>query len=151
MIALHAPTLADTLQIARSLAAMVREGDIIVLEGGLGAGKTAFVAGLAEGLGVTETVTSPTFVLVRRYEDGFMPLVHADVYRLATSGEFEDLDLLHSSRDGLLAIEWGDAVVGSLPDIYLTVELKQSGEGSRTICIVARGPWLDRPLEELTA
>lgn len=151
MIALHAPALADTLQIARSLAAMVREGDIIVLEGGLGAGKTAFVAGLAEGLGVTETVTSPTFVLVRRYEDGFMPLVHADVYRLATSGEFEDLDLLHSSRDGLLAIEWGDAVVGSLPDTYLTVELKQSGEGSRTIRIVARGPWLDRPLEELTA
>ena len=149
MIALTASTLADTLQIARALAAMVREGDIIVLEGKLGAGKTAFVSGLAEGLGVGEIVTSPTFVLVRRYEDGFMPLVHADVYRLGSSAEFEDLDLLHTARDGLLAIEWGDAVVGSLPDTYLTVRLETSGDEVRTICLVPLGPWLDRPLEEL--
>ena len=104
-----------------------------MLEGVLGSGKTAFVSGLAEGLGVTELVTSPTFVLVKRYEDGFMPLVHADVYRLGSSAEFEDLDLLHSARDGLLAIEWGDAVVGSLPDTYLTVRLEGGSAGSRMI------------------
>ena len=149
MIVLPAPTLADTLQIARALAAMVREGDIIVLEGRLGAGKTAFVSGLAEGLGVGEVVTSPTFVLVKRYDDGFMPLVHADVYRLGSSSEFEDLDLLHTARDGLLAIEWGDAVVGSLPDTYLTVELEASEGEVRSITLVPRGPWLERPLGEL--
>ena len=150
-IALSAPTVADTRQVARALAAMVREGDIIVLEGGLGAGKTAFVCGLAEGLGVTELVTSPTFVLVKRYDDGFMQLVHADVYRLGSSAEFEDLDLLHTARDGLLAIEWGDAIVGSLPDIYLTVQLDGSGEDGRTITLIPKGPWLQRPLGELAS
>ena len=149
MIAIQAHTVADTLQVARSLAALVREGDIIVLEGGLGAGKTAFVSGLAEGLGVTELVTSPTFVLVKRYDDGFMPLVHADVYRLGSSAEFEDLDLLHTSRNGLLAIEWGDAVAGILPDTYLTVRLEGDGDDGRTITLVAKGPWLQRPLGEL--
>lgn len=149
MISVTAATPADTLQMARALASMTREGDIIVLEGGLGAGKTVFVAGLAEGLGVTELVTSPTFVLVKRYDDGFMPLVHADVYRLGSSGEFEDLDLLHTARDGLLAIEWGDAVSGSLPDTYLTVRLTGGGDDSRVIELLPKGPWLRRPLEEL--
>ncbi len=149
MISVTAATPADTLQVARALASMTREGDIIVLEGGLGAGKTVFVAGLAEGLGVTELVTSPTFVLVKRYDDGFMPLVHADVYRLGSSGEFEDLDLLHTARDGLLAIEWGDAVSGSLPDTYLTVRLTGGGDDSRVIELLPKGPWLRRPLEEL--
>jgi tRNA threonylcarbamoyladenosine biosynthesis protein TsaE len=149
MIAIQAHTVADTLQVARSLAVLVREGDIIVLEGGLGAGKTAFVSGLAEGLGVTDLVTSPTFVLVKRYDDGFMPLVHADVYRLRSSAEFEDLDLLHTSRNGLLAIEWGDAVAGSLPDTYLTVRLEGDDDDGRTITLVAKGPWLHRPLGEL--
>jgi tRNA threonylcarbamoyladenosine biosynthesis protein TsaE len=151
MMVLDAPTLADTLQVARSLAALVRQGDIIVLEGGLGAGKTAFVSGLAEGLGVTEMVTSPSFVLVKRYDDGFMPLVHADVYRLGSSAEFEDLDLLHSARDGLLAIEWGDAVTGSLPDTFLTVRLDGDDAGKRVIFLTPRGPWTTRPLQELSA
>ncbi len=149
MIVVSATTAADTRQVARALAAMVRQGDIIVLEGGLGAGKTVFVSGLAEGLGVTELVTSPSFVLVKRYEDGFMPLVHADVYRLSSSAEFEDLDLLHSSRDGLLAIEWGDAVLGSLPDTYLSVQLDGGGDEMRSITLVPKGPWLERPLQEL--
>ena len=149
-IALTAATVADTRQVARALAALVREGDIIVLEGGLGAGKTAFVSGLAEGLGVTEAVTSPTFVLVKQYVDGFMHLVHADVYRLGSSAEFEDLDLLHTARDGLLAIEWGDAIVGSLPDTYLTVQLDGLGDDGRTITLIPRGPWLERPLSELS-
>ena len=154
MIVVNSESPADTLQCARALAAMVREGDIIVLEGGLGAGKTMFVSGLAEGLGVTELVTSPTFVLVRRYDDGFMPLHHADVYRLGSSAEFEDLDLLHSAKDGLLAIEWGDAVASALPETYLTVSLEPTGaddEPGRTITLVPRGPWLKRPLEELAS
>ncbi len=136
---------------ARALAGLVREGDIIVLEGSLGAGKTVFVSGLAEGLGVTELVTSPSFVLVKRYDDGFIPLVHADVYRLGSSAEFEDLDLLHTARDGLLAIEWGDAVAGSLPETYLTVRIEGADDDdeARTISLIPKGPWHRRPLQEL--
>ena len=79
-----------------------------------------------------------------------MHLVHADVYRLGSSAEFEDLDLLHTARDGLLAIEWGDAIAGSLPDMYLTVRLDGLGDDGRTITLIPRGPWLDRPLSELS-
>ena len=150
MIVIEAATAADTLQVARALAGLVREGDIVVLEGSLGAGKTVFVSGLAEGLGVTELVTSPSFVLVKRYDDGFIPLVHADVYRLGSSAEFEDLDLLHTARDGLLAIEWGDAVAGSLPETYLTVRIESGGDDeARTISLIPKGPWHRRPLQEL--
>ena len=149
MIVLEAPTAADTRRLGRALAALAHQGDIILLVGPLGAGKTVLAAGLAEGLGVTEALVSPSFVLARTYADGFMPLVHADVYRVGTSGEFEDLDLLDMARTGLLIIEWGDAVAGLLPDTCLTVELSGSGDASRTIRLKPRGPWLDRPLKEM--
>ena len=149
MIVLEAPTAAHTRRLGRALAAMAREGDIVLLVGPLGAGKTVLAAGLAEGLGVTEPLLSPSFILARTYTDGFMPLVHADVYRVGTSGEFEDLDLLDMASTGLLVIEWGDAVAGLMPDTYLTVELSGAGAASRTVRLTPRGPWRDRPLEEL--
>ena len=149
MIVLEAPTAADTRRLGRALAALAREGDIILLVGPLGAGKTVLAAGLAEGLGVGEALVSPSFILARTYTDGFMPLVHADVYRVGTSGEFEDLDLVDMARAGLLVIEWGDAVAGLLPDTCLTVELSGSGSASRTVRLTPRGPWRDRPLDEL--
>ena len=149
MIVVEAATAADTRRLGRTLAALVREGDIVLLTGSLGTGKTVLAAGIAEGLGVTEALVSPSFVLVRTYMDGFMPLVHADVYRIGSSGEFEDLDLLAAARGGLLMIEWGDAVAGFLPDRCLTVELAGTGDAPRTIRFAPRGRWLDRPLEEL--
>ena len=149
MIVLEAPTAADTRRLGRALAALAREGDVILLVGPLGAGKTVLAAGLAEGLGVTEPLVSPSFILARTYTDGFMPLVHADVYRVGTSGEFEDLDLLDMARTGLLVIEWGDAVAGLLPDTCLTVKISGGGDGSRTVRLAPRGPWRDRPLHEL--
>ena len=149
MIVLEAPTAADTRRLGRALAALAHEGDIILLVGPLGAGKTVLAAGLAEGLGVAEALVSPSFVLVRAYTDGFMPLVHADVYRVGTSGEFEDLDLLDMARTGLLIVEWGDAVAGLLPDTCLTVELCGAGDAVRTIRLEPRGPWRERPLDEL--
>src|SRR5690606_19484421 len=76
----------DTRAAAGRLAALCRPGDVIVLEGPLGAGKTAFTAGLADGLGVEELVVSPSFVLMRRYDSGFLPLVHVDVYRIRSMG-----------------------------------------------------------------
>ena len=147
MIVVRAASAADTRRLGRALASLAHRGDMILLCGPLGAGKSVLAAGIAEGLGVTEAVASPSFVLVRTYRDGYMPLVHADVYRIGSSGEFEDLDLVDASRDGLLLIEWGDAVAGWLPDTYLAVEIEGAGDEVRTIRLEARGPWLDRPLE----
>ena len=88
----------------------LRAGDVVLLAGRLGAGKTLLAAGIGEGLGVEEPLTSPSFILARAHE-GFLPVVHADVYRLGTSAEFEDLDLPEQARDGVLLIEWGDREV----------------------------------------
>lgn len=151
MIVVEAATAADTRRLGRTLAALAHKGDIILLTGSLGTGKTALAAGIAEGLGVTEPLVSPSFILMRTYQDGFMPLVHADVYRIGSSGEFEDLDLLDAARDGLLVIEWGDSVAGFLPDTCMIVELAGTGDDPRTIRFEPRGPWVDRSLAELVA
>ncbi len=149
MIIVEAPTAPDTRRLGRALAGLVRKGDIILLTGSLGTGKTVLAAGVAEGLGVSEPLVSPSFVLVREYADGFMPLVHADVYRLGSSTEFEDLDLLEIGRNGLLMIEWGDSVASLLPDTYLTIEIAGTGDQARSIRLTPRGGWLKRSLEEL--
>lgn len=140
---------ADTRAAGRRLAGLLRRGDIVLLCGELGAGKTAFVGGLAEGLGVEETVTSPSFVLVRRYQSGFIPLVHADVYRLGTIAEFDDLDVFREAGDGVLVVEWGNAVAAALPDEHLRVDVKVTGPNERVLEFHPTGSWAKRPLEEL--
>jgi tRNA threonylcarbamoyladenosine biosynthesis protein TsaE len=99
----------DTERLAGALAATLRPGDVLLLSGPLGAGKTAFVRGLARGLGIdADEVSSPTFTLVHEYRGGRLRLFHADLYRLGTAGA-EDLGLDELGvRDGVLAIEWPD-------------------------------------------
>ncbi len=140
---------AGTRAAGRRLASLLRPGDVLLLAGVLGAGKTAFAAGLAEGLGVDQPVVSPSFVLVRRYQGGFIPLVHADVYRIGSLNELEDLDLFEESRDGVLMIEWGNAVVPAMPQDHLRVEIEVTGPSERRIRFVPQGSWAERPLEEL--
>lgn len=139
----------ETRAVGRRLAALLRPGDIIALVGRLGAGKTAFAGGVADGLGVEEEVTSPSFLLVKRYESGFMPFTHCDVYRLGSIGEFEDLDVVDDSEDGVLVIEWADAVSGALPSDRLVVKFDVDGESERTLRFVKSGSWVDRPLAEV--
>lgn len=150
VISVATTSVADTRTVGRRLAGLLRPGDVILLVGELGSGKTALVSGLAEGLGVSELVTSPTFVIVKRYADGFIPLVHVDTYRLSTTGEFEDLDLLPTNADAVVAIEWGDSVVALVPDDHLKVALTVDDDGRRTIRFAPAGAWTERPLEELT-
>ncbi len=134
----------------RRLASLLRPNDVLLLCGELGSGKTAFVAGLAEGLGVEDPVTSPSFVLVRRYHGGFIPLVHADVYRLGSLNELSDLDLLDEAEGAVLAIEWGDAVASAMPSQYLRVQFEVHDEGVREISFVGQGPaWTDRRFEDV--
>ncbi len=150
MIEVSCATPDDTRALAMRLASLVRPGDVVLLKGSLGAGKTVFVGGLAAGLGVQEQVTSPTFVIARRYE-GFMPLLHADVYRIGSSAEIEDLDLLGEAGQGLLVVEWGDVVDQQLGEDHLLVSIVAGDDESRLISFGPSGSWSDRPLEEVTS
>ncbi len=139
----------ETLALGRRLSGLLGAGDIVLLSGQLGCGKTLFAAGIAEGLGVTELVTSPSFVLVRSYH-GFLPVIHADVYRLGSMGEFEDLELSDWSRDGVLIVEWGNAIEQGVPQDHLVVEIEVTGETSRMFRFIAKGEWPGARLVELT-
>lgn len=146
MIQVRCVTPEDTEALGGRVASSLRPGDIVLLAGGLGAGKTLFTRGLATGLGVDEPVLSPSFVLVRQYRSGFMPLVHADVYRLESISEFDDLDVLEMSKDGVLVIEWGSAVESALPTDHLRIEFRVGEDESRTLEFIGEGAWARRDL-----
>lgn len=146
MTDIHCPHPDDTEALGSRLAASLRPGDVVVLAGGLGAGKTLFTKGIATGLGVDEPVVSPSFVLVRTYRSGFIPLVHADVYRLGSMNEFDDLDVLEMSKDGVLIVEWGEAVEAALPPDHLRIEFTVDDDGARTLSFVGEGAWSERDL-----
>lgn len=148
MIEVQTASPAETLSLGRHLAAHLGAGDVVLLSGRLGAGKTLFAAGVGEGLGVEEPLTSPSFILARAHE-GFMPVVHADVYRLGTSAEFEDLDLPEQARDGVLLIEWGDAVAHGVPEDHLLVKIEILAESERLFRFVPSGKWAQQNLAEL--
>jgi tRNA threonylcarbamoyladenosine biosynthesis protein TsaE len=152
----------ETAAIGRSIAALLVPGDVVVLSGPLGAGKTRLVQGIAEGLGVPGRVTSPTFVIVRRHA-GRMPLVHVDAYRLSEARDLVGLDDDVLADDVITCIEWGGNVEDALPADRLDCELivaaasaaaasaaasAEAGaddDTSRTIVIDARGPsWTGR-------
>ena len=138
----------ETLAVGRRLAALLRPGDIVLLAGRLGSGKTLLAGGIAEGLGIDVPVTSPTFVLVNVYE-GFLPLVHADVYRLGSFAEFEDLDLPREAAEGVLLVEWGDVIESQVPSDHLMIRLDMIDEETRRLTFLPMGSWAARPLEEL--
>ncbi|MBU1228093.1 MAG: tRNA (adenosine(37)-N6)-threonylcarbamoyltransferase complex ATPase subunit type 1 TsaE [Actinobacteria bacterium] len=138
---------ADTRAVGRRLASLLRAGDIVLLAGDLGAGKTVFASGIAEGLGVQDPVVSPSFVLVRRY-GGLMSMIHADLYRLGSSGEIEDLDLGSEAAEGILVVEWGDVSEQSFGDDHLMVTIIVDDEGVRTVRLRPRGSWESRRLPE---
>jgi len=126
---------AETHLLARELASTLEAGDVLLLSGDLGAGKTTFVRGLAEGLGIDPAaVSSPTFTLLHEYRGGRLALYHADLYRLDKTAT-EDLGLEEAGvRDGVLAIEWPDRLTHQLPGAR-TVTLEFAGETARRISI----------------
>ena len=123
----------DTADVARELAAALRAGDVILLSGNLGAGKTAFVRGLASGLGIDpEDVSSPTFTLVHEYRGGRLTLYHADLYRLERIAT-EDIGLEEMGvADGVLAIEWPDRLAHAMPGAR-EVQIEIVDENTRQI------------------
>ena len=136
----------DTRNLAAALAELAQPGDILVLTGDLGAGKTAFAQGFAAGLGVTEQVTSPTFTLARTYE-GRLTLHHLDVYRLDHLQEAFDLGLAELTDEGAVTVvEWGEVVLPALPGDRLDVRLEHTDdENLRDIALRPAGPsWARR-------
>jgi tRNA threonylcarbamoyladenosine biosynthesis protein TsaE len=146
VIEILCPGEADTRVVGRKLAATLRPGDVVVLAGGLGAGKTTFTSGVAAGLGVDEQVVSPSFVLVRQYRSGFIPVFHVDVYRLSSLNEFDDLDVVEMASEGVLVIEWGDALEAALPEDHLRVQFEVQPDGARLLTLVPSGDWSERDL-----
>jgi tRNA threonylcarbamoyladenosine biosynthesis protein TsaE len=125
MLMLRAASLADTRAIAAAVAGLARAGDVILLIGDLGAGKTAFAQGFGAALGVAEPITSPTFTLVQSYEAIGLTLHHADLYRLERTGEIADLALAELAESGgVVLVEWGDVLGGLLPGGHLAVVIE---------------------------
>jgi len=131
----------DTRSLAAEIAGLAAPGDLLVLAGDLGTGKTAFAQGFARGLGVDEPVTSPAFILVRTYE-GRLPMVHLDVYRLDTMQELVDLGIAELLDEGAVTlVEWGDAVAPALPADFLEVRLEATeSPDERLLTVRSVGP-----------
>lgn len=139
MLELRSASPADTRSIAAAVAALARPGDVVVLAGEMGAGKTAFAQGFGAALGVDEPMTSPTFTLVRSYATPRFDLHHADIYRLATHGEVADLALAELvEQHGVLLVEWGDVVAGALGD-HLAVRLEHVDDDESARIVVLSG------------
>ncbi len=141
MIRARTKSVDDTRAVAAEVAGLVRPGDLILLAGDLGTGKTAFAQGFARGLGDSEPVTSPAFILVRPYE-GRIPMVHLDVYRLDHLQELVDLGIAEM-LDGevVTLIEWGDVVAPALPADFLEIRLELGdSDDERLLTVRAVGP-----------
>ena len=140
------PTADDTRAFGRLLAAQLAAGDLVVLTGGLGAGKTTLTQGLGAGLGVRGDVASPTFVISRVHPStGDGPaLVHVDAYRLGGVGELDDLDLDASVEDAVTVVEWGEGLAETLTESWLDVRLDLLDEGGQA-ALAAAGPDRDDP------
>jgi tRNA threonylcarbamoyladenosine biosynthesis protein TsaE len=125
----------ETAAIGREVGSTLSAGDVLLLYGDLGAGKTAFVRGLAEGLGIRrDEVSSPTFTLIQEYRGGRLPLFHVDLYRIEDPREFDELGLEEIAEDGVLAIEWADKY--PLPPARaVRVSIAHAGELARRITI----------------
>jgi tRNA threonylcarbamoyladenosine biosynthesis protein TsaE len=148
----------DTREFGEALAAVLRPGDLVVLAGPLGAGKTVVAQGIGAGLRVTGPVTSPTFVIGRVHRPdpargGTIPLVHVDAYRLGAfedaGAEIDDLDLDDVLADTVVVVEWGEGLVEHLADAHLLVRIDRRDDDVRVVELAGRGGDWSRRLAEV--
>ena len=123
----------------RALAAVLRAGDVVVLRGPLGAGKTVIAQGIGAGLGVDGAVTSPTFVIARVHPGGRVPMVHVDAYRLGSIAEVDDLDLDVDVEDSVTVVEWGAGVAEQLAEDWLLVDVERRDDDVRVVRLEPHG------------
>ena len=128
--------------LGEKIASQLQRGDLLILSGELGAGKTAFTQGIGRGLGISE-ITSPTFV-ISRIHHGRIPLIHVDAYRLIQSPgvflEFEDLDLPSKMSESVTVIEWGSDLAPLLKDEFLEIKIEFISDTERSLEVIPHGP-----------
>jgi len=123
----------ETKNLGRKLGAQLKSGDILALFGSLGAGKTTLIQGLAEGLGVKDYVTSPTFILINEYA-GRLPFYHIDLYRLEDPAQIEDLGIEeYFDKPGVIVIEWAEKLGGLLPNRAKQIKIETVSENQRKL------------------
>jgi tRNA threonylcarbamoyladenosine biosynthesis protein TsaE len=139
-------TPADTHEFGRRLASVLRAGDLVILTGPLGAGKTALTQGIGAGLGVSGRVVSPTFVIARVHKGGRLPLVHVDAYRLSSLDEVDDMDLDVAVGESVTVVEWGAGLVEQLSESRLEVRLDRRADSEvRSAELIGVGSdWAER-------
>lgn len=151
MTTFETTTVDETQAVAQALGKLVQPGDVICLAGDLGAGKTTFTQGLAKGLGIEEPVSSPTFTIIKEYDDGRVPLYHMDIYRLAEAAVQEDLgyeDYFYGA--GVSVIEWSEYLAELLPEDRLVITIRNREDGGRTLTFASTGPVAAARLKELS-
>ena len=149
MLKLSLADLTDTRRFAVAFAAMLRNGDVVLLDGEMGAGKTTTTKLIAEAIGVVDDVTSPTYTLVHTYSGGRLTLHHADLYRLKSTAEIDDLGLEEMlGAGGVLLIEWG-APAGELFPTQVFVSLSIDDETGRTVTLGSRSEIWSTRLKQL--
>ena len=127
---------AETRALGEKLASRLKPGDVVALEGELGAGKSELARGIARGLGVTETVTSPSFTILNVYESGRCPLYHFDWYRLESEEELYELGMdEYLGGDGIAVVEWAERCPDAVPENVLRIRLEVTGGESRRITV----------------
>ncbi len=132
---------AETIRIGRDIGGLLRPGDVVALVGELGAGKTQFIKGLAEGAGVGKStyVSSPSFTLINEYP-GRVPFYHVDLFRLEQEKEAEELGLEdYFQGGGITAVEWADKILSLLPKEMLLIHIAYTGKNTRSLEITGRG------------
>ena len=143
---------ARTAELARRLAGVLRPGTVICLDGDLGAGKTLFVQNLAASLGVQGEVTSPTFNLMNLYEDGRLPLVHFDLYRLEQEYELDEIGFYDyvENPDGLVLIEWAEKFPECLPEDHIALQIQRTDvENERVLVFSLAGSAMQDVYKEM--
>ena len=134
----HSP--AETRALGRQLAASLQPGDVLLLYGDLGAGKSELTRGIAEGLGVSGPVTSPSFTIMNVYDDGRIPLYHFDWYRLESVEELYEMGMdEYLGGDGAAVVEWPTQCPEAIPETHLAVHITPAGENEREISLIPMG------------
>ncbi|PWA06339.1 tRNA (adenosine(37)-N6)-threonylcarbamoyltransferase complex ATPase subunit type 1 TsaE [Pueribacillus theae] len=137
----------ETEQLGEKMAGYLNPGDVLTLEGDLGAGKTTFTKGLAKGLGIKRVVNSPTFTIIKEY-DGRMPLYHMDVYRLEESDEDLGFDE-YFAGEGVTVVEWASFIQDMLPENYLSIRITLLNDQKRSFELIPHGKRYVQLCEEL--
>ena len=147
MITLKTNTAEETIELGRKIGRLLTKGDVIAMQGTLAAGKTTITKGIAESLGVTDTITSPTFCLISEYS-GKMPLYHMDVYRLENGAEDMGLDD-YLFGEGVCVVEWASMIEDILPKERLDIKVYREGENDRRIELTPVGEFYESVKEVL--